>query len=130
MSRKSKGLNAERELVHLFWSRGFASIRVAGSGSSRYPSPDVLAGNGARRIAVECKASKDKVKYLTAKEVAELKKFAESFGAEPWIGMRFDDMQWHFLYLEDLKSSGRSLSVSISTAKKKGLTIDELTGGI
>ena len=130
MSRKSKGIGAERELIHLFWSRNWASIRVAGSGSSRYPSPDVLAGNGNRRIAIECKSSSETVKYLTAKEVSELEEFSRIFGAEPWIGMRFNDMRWYFLSLEDLKSSGNSFSVSVELVKKKGLEFDELIGNI
>ena len=130
MSRKSKGTNAERELIHLFWNKGFASIRAAGSGSSRYPSPDILAGNGARRVAIECKTSREQVKYITLKEVTELKQFSETFGAEPWIGMRFKDTEWHFISVEDLKRSGNSFSVSIELIKKKGLTFEELTIGI
>ena len=130
MSRKSKGINAERELIHAFWANKWSAVRVAGSGSSRYPSPDVLAGNGSRRIAIECKASGDMVKYLTAKEVSELQQFADIFGAEPWIGLRFDDMKWQFLSLEDLKSSGKSFSASIELAKKKGLKFEELIGNI
>ncbi|MAG15824.1 Holliday junction resolvase [Candidatus Woesearchaeota archaeon] len=126
MSHKSKGINAERELIHAFWNNSWSAVRIAGSGSSRYPSPDVLAGNGSRRIAIECKASKDTAKYLTAKEVGELQTFAELFGAEAWIGMRFDDMKWYFLSLEDLKASGKSFSVSIELAKKKGLKFEEL----
>jgi len=130
MSHKSKGINAERELIHLFWKNGWASIRIAGSGSSRYPCPDVLAGNGSRRIAIECKASKDSVKYLTAKEVDELQQFSKIFGAEPWIGMRFDDMKWYFLSLEDLKKSGNSFSASVELVKRKGLQFEELIGNI
>jgi Holliday junction resolvase - archaeal type len=44
--RKSKGSKAERDLIHLFWSKGFAAMRAAGSGSSQHPSPDILAGDG------------------------------------------------------------------------------------
>ena len=126
MSHKSKGINAERELIHAFWAVKWAAIRVAGSGSSRYPSPDVLAGNASRRVAIECKASKDLVKYLTQKEVSELKTFSEIFGAEAWIGMRFNDMKWYFLALEDLRKTGKSLSISVELAKRKGLTFEEL----
>ena len=53
---KAKGINAERELVHLFHKFGWSAVRIAGSGSSKYPCPDVLAGNGFRRIAIEAKA--------------------------------------------------------------------------
>ena len=126
MSRKSKGINAERELIHAFWANKWSSVRVAVSGSSRYPSPDVLAGNGVRRLAIECKASRDTSKYLTAKEVAELQQFSEIVGADAWIGMRFDDMKWYFLSLEDLKQSGGSFSASVESVKKKGLKFEEL----
>jgi holliday junction resolvase Hjr len=126
MKGKIKGSNAERELVHAFWAAGWSAVRVAGSGSSKYPSPDILAGNALRRLAIECKASGEGRKYLTQKEVAELKQFATLFGAEPWIGMRFNDMKWLFLALDDLQISKGSFSVSIELAKNKGLSMDEL----
>ncbi len=128
MSRKSKGINAERELIHAFWKVGWAAIRVAGSGSSHYPSPDVLAGNSVRRVAIECKSSSATSKYLTSKEIRELEQFSRIFGAEPWVGMRFNDMKWYFLSLEDLRQSGSSFSVSIQLAKQKGLLFEELLG--
>ena len=35
MSTKSKGTNAERELIHNLWANGYAAIRSAGSGSMK-----------------------------------------------------------------------------------------------
>ena len=61
MSRKSVGINAERELIHLFWSSGWSAVRIAGSGSSHYPSPDLIASNIARKLAIEAKVTKDKI---------------------------------------------------------------------
>ena len=130
MSHKSQGINAERELIHAFWKLGWASIRIAGSGASRYPTPDVLAGKGSRKIAIECKSSKDTAKYLTAKEVSELREFSRIFGAEPWIGMRFHHMEWYFLSLEDLRESRGSFCITVELAKEKGLRFDELIGNI
>ncbi len=131
MSRKSKGSNAERELIHLFWAApGWSAVRVAGSGSIKYPSPDVLAGNGNRRLAIECKASRDTSKYLTTKEVTELQQFAGMFGAEAWIGMRFDDMKWHFLAVEDLRQTDSSFVATVEMAKNKGLLFEELIENI
>ena len=69
MSLKSKGINAERELVHMFWSKNWACLRIAGSGSSRYPSPDVLVSNKLRRLAIECKITKEQKKYFERKEI-------------------------------------------------------------
>ncbi len=126
MSRKSKGINAERELVHAFWKAGWAAIRIAGSGSMRYPSPDVLAGKGERRLAIECKASAETKKYLTKKEVEELEAFARIFIAEPWIGVRFDKTKWFFITTSDLENTEGAHYVSVETAQRKGMLFEEL----
>jgi holliday junction resolvase Hjr len=128
MDRKAKGSHAERELVAALWKAGWAAIRTAGSGSSRYPAPDVLAGNGVRRIAVECKAAGDDKKYLAKEQVAQLQVFAKAFGAEPWIGIRFDNDQWYFISLDDLKETPAGFVVSTQYAKDKGLVLNEVIG--
>ena len=126
MSRKSKGINAERELIHLFWKNGWSACRVAGSGSTKYPSPDVLAGNNVRKLAIECKVTKDVRQYFTAKEIDELKMFAKIFGAEPWVCVKFNNVDWYFLTLEDLGGSGEGHSINIPGAKRKGFRFGEL----
>lgn len=125
MSRKAKGIRAERELIALFWGTGgWAAHRIAGSGSSRFPSPDILAGNSLRRLAIECKSTKKTSKYLTREEVGQLKCFAEIFGAEPWIAVRFD--KWFFLNLEDLRETKKGYMISEAIARTKGLLFEEL----
>jgi Holliday junction resolvase len=57
---KAKGSKGERELVAFFNENGWNCVRIAGSGSSKYPCPDILAGNAIRRLAIECKVTKDK----------------------------------------------------------------------
>jgi Holliday junction resolvase len=127
MGRKSKGMDAERELIHLFWRTGnWTAVRVAGSGAIKYPCPDVLAGNCLRRLAVECKSSKKRRKYLTDKEVKELMIFARCFGAEPWIGVRFDGINWFFLGLNELKKTKNGFVISEDLARKKGLLFEQL----
>lgn len=128
MQVKKKGTNAERELVHMFWGAGWAGVRVAGSGSMGYPSPDVLVGNGARGLAIECKATKEKRKYFKRKEILELQEFSTKFGVEPWVGIRFDNDQWYFLNIEDLKKSPNGFSATFAIAKQKGLVFEELIG--
>ena len=127
MNRKAKGTNAERELVHMMWAKGWSAARIAGSGSSKYPSPDVVAGNSARRLAIECKTCRENTKYLTKKEVDELKEFAHNFGAEPWIGVRFGK-DWYFVSPDDAKHTEKGVVVSVELVKNKGLIIDELLG--
>lgn len=127
MSRKSKGINAERDLVHKFWATtDWSAVRIAGSGSMKYPSADILASNKLRRLAIECKTSREKSKYLSEDDITQIKTFAELFGAEPWIAVKFDKEEWFFLNLEDLKRTGTNFLVSIDIARNKGLLFEEL----
>lgn len=127
MSRKSKGINAERNLIHKFWATNrWSALRVAGSGSSHYPSPDILAGNNLRKLAIECKTSKEKVRYLTKEEINELKEFSRLFGAEPWIAIKFDKIEWYFLTVEDIKATENNYVITVEIAKNKGLIFEEL----
>lgn len=126
MSRKSKGINAERDLIHKFWAHNWAAIRVAGSGSMSYPAPDVLAGNNIRKLAIECKASKEKTRYIEKEQVENLKEFAKIFGAETWIAVKFNNMEWYFLTLEDIKDVGNNYVITEDIIKNKGLLFEEL----
>jgi len=126
MSRKSKGLNAEREIVHLFWKTGnWAAIRVAGSGSIGYPAPDVLAGNGSKVLAIECKSSKNGSQYLSDREIDELKKYSQVFGAEAVVGVRFDNNGWFFFNVDDLRKTGKHYATSLEDAKRVGRRFDK-----
>ncbi len=126
MSRKGKGINAERELVHKFWSVDWACLRIAGSGSSKYPSPDILVGNNVRRLAVECKTTKENKKYFGKEEICALKKFADIFGAEPWIAVKFKGKDWFFVSLEDVEEKGKTFLIDEKIAERKGLLFEEL----
>ena len=126
MSVKSKGINAERELIHMFYSKGWVSVRVAGSGSSKYPSPDILASNAERKLAIEAKITKKQYRHFPAEEISQLKEFYQKFGAEPWIAIKFNRDSWYFLNLESLKKTCENYSISIKLAKNKGLSFSEL----
>jgi len=126
MSKKSKGSNAERELIHKFWGQGWAAIRAAGSGSQKYPSPDVLAGNVLRRLAIECKAIAASSHYFPKEEIDALKEFSLIFNAEPWVAIRFQKEGWYFISLDDLKETGKAHAISLNHAKKIGLSFEDL----
>lgn len=123
---KAKGSKGERELVKVFNEAGWSCVRVAGSGSSSYPAPDILAANAVRRLAIECKVTKENKKYFQNSEIAQLQEFSRKFGAESWVGVKFPDQSWYFLMLEDLKNTGKCWLVSLESAKKKGLNAEEL----
>jgi holliday junction resolvase Hjr len=126
INRKAKGTNAERELVKFFNESGWGAIRIAGSGSSKYPSPDILAGNAQRRLAIECKVTKDNKKYFQSKEIEQLNTFSQKFGSESWIGIKFAQEKWYFIMLEDLKKTGSCFLASLELIKRRGLTAEEL----
>ena len=128
LNKKAKGSNAERDLIHSFFENGWVAIRSAGSGSQQNPSPDILAGNNLRRLAIECKTVNDTKKYFTKKEIEELVYFANKFGAEPWVAVRFDRIDWFFLNIEDLELKDKSYFIDVVIAKRKGLNFEQLIG--
>lgn len=128
MNKKSKGTNAEREIIHRFFDNDWVAIRSAGSGSQQNPSPDILAGNNLRRLAIECKTVNDTKKYFTKKEIDELVYFAQKFGAEPWVAVRFDRINWFFLNIEDLELKDKSYFIDVVIAKRRGLSFSQLIG--
>jgi holliday junction resolvase Hjr len=126
MSAKSRGSNAERDLIHKFWEKGWAAMRAAGSGSTQYPSPDIMASNNVRKLAIECKLTTDERKYFTRQEVDELKYFAEKFGAEPWLAVKFFREEWRFFTPEDATETPASFVVTLAQAKSRGILFEEL----
>ena len=124
---KAKGSRTERELLSMFFNKDFVGTRTAGSGSTPLLAPDIIVGGNGRVLAIECKSGKDK-RYITKDQIKELREFSKKFGAESWLGVRFDREGWYFLNLEDLNesSSGNNFVVDIDLAKKKGLSFDEL----
>lgn len=125
--RKAKGTAAENELIHNFWDNEWVCIRVAGSGSTKYPAPDLLASRGDRKIVMEVKVSADVKKYFTGQEIRDLKFFGEKFGAEAWVGVKFADNQWFFITTEELEmTKSENYSISLIDMKRKGFNFDEM----
>lgn len=123
---KAKGTQAERDLIHKFWDSGWAAMRAAGSGSSQYPSPDIVAGKYGRRLAIECKITKEIKKYFPSEEIRLLNYFAKTFCAEAWVAVKFPKQEWVFFNSEDLNEAGNNFSASVELAELKGLSFEEL----
>ena len=128
MSRKAKGSNAERDLVHLFWSRGWTAVRVAGSGSMKYPSPDVIASKNKKSLAIECKACKTGYQYFDISEIEQLEEFARKAGHKALVAIKFNRTDWLFLEPEQLNRTTKRIGIKKSAALERGKRFEELTG--
>ena len=126
MSLKSKGSNAERELLHMFWAKNWACIRSAGSGSMKYPGPDLLVGNLAKRMSIECKTTKGGKIYLDEHDVGQLKDFSKIFDARSWFAVKFAKKDWRFLSLEDLKKTKTGYVIDSAQIDMYGISFEEL----
>lgn len=125
INAKAKGSNGERYILKKFWESGWACLRTAGSGSMSFPAPDLIAGNCIRRVAVECKVTKDDSKYLSKEEIKNLKSFSSFFGAESWIAVKLSDSPWYFLSLDDLKETEKNFVATKVICDSKGLSVEE-----
>jgi len=126
---KKKGSRTERELLHLFWDHKWFCIRMAGSGSMPLPCPDLLSGKKGRTLAIECKSGKGKQRrYITNEQIDELVEFSKGFGAEAWIGVRFDGMKWSFLKPNQLGKSngGNNYYIDVNLIEDKGISFEDL----
>ncbi|MDK2849412.1 MAG: holliday junction resolvase Hjr [Candidatus Woesearchaeota archaeon] len=126
MNRKRKGITAERELLHKFWKAGWACVRIAGSGSIKYPMPDVIASNGFKQIAIEIKNIGSDYKYFPKKEIKELIEFSQKFGAIPFVAVKFSGKPWLFLSVDDLKETKQGFAIQFENEKAKGFSFEEL----
>lgn len=128
-NKKAKGTAAENELIHEFWDNQWVCVRVAGSGSTKYPAPDLLASRGDRKIVMEVKVVNDIKKYFTGQEIRDLEFFSSKFGAEAWVGVKFAENQWHFIPTSELEiTKSENYSITLIEMKRKGFNFDEMIG--
>ena len=126
---KNKGTRFERDLIAQLWKEGFAAIRVAGSGVSPFPCPDIVAGNGCIYLAIEVKMRKDLPLYISAEEVMQLEKFSEGFGAVPYIALKLPRKKWKFFTIQMLERTEKNFKVD-ENVYPLGLDIEEVVGKI
>jgi len=126
----SKGIDIERKLVRKLWEAGYAAIRVpaSGAGSSEYPKPDIICGNGKRYMAFEVKKTKKDILYINKYDIKSLLMFSEIFGAEPYLAIKFSkDKFIYFLKINDLfTTKSENYKITYEQAIQKGLTFNML----
>ena len=128
-----KGSDRERELMKLLETEDYAVVRSAGSGTGglkyngeQREQPDVIAGNGNRLLAMESKSCGGKVLYIKKDNWEDLTIFAEQFGAEPYIAVRFDAKDFFFFKREDFHETSKSLRIKKEKLEEKGMKLDEI----
>jgi len=125
MAHYAKGANAERELIHTLSDKGFAVLRVAGSGVSPLPSPDVVALKAGRIIAFECKAWKGKYLAIPVVTFNDEVNWAKTAGAEFFIGWKVPHKGWFFVKEEHFNNAGKNFMITLEIAMSVGKKIDD-----
>ncbi len=96
----AKGVHYERSLMKFLATRGFSTLRVAGSGHN---SPaDIVAIKSSRVLAIECKAHANKPR-IKQEKVMEMKEWCEKAGALGFLAWRAPKKDWLFLPIESLE---------------------------
>ena len=101
MSVYNRGADFERKLLAMFWERGWAAVRAAGSGTRPEPVPDIIAAKDGRLIIVECKSTKaDRLSLKPA--IEQLARFYEISGGSAYMALRFFRKKPRFYELSGL----------------------------
>ncbi|MEN9626227.1 MAG: hypothetical protein RL557_555 [archaeon] len=126
---KAKGSKVERELFDMFIASTYRAVRVAGSGVMENADCDIIAGkSGNGKYAIEVKASKKPVKYISKEQINNFMIFADIFGLTPVIAVRFNRLGWFFFHPTDLVDSGKNFVVNLATAREKGKRFGQFFG--
>jgi len=124
MINKTRGCNAEREILHLLSEKGFAVARVAGSGMIEETNCDLFAGNRKKKYAIEVKLASENKKYLNPIQISGLIEFAENFGLTPVIAIKFLRKGWWFIPPHKLDKTEKALVISFEDVQKRGETFE------
>lgn len=126
MSNKSKGSNAERELVKIFTAQAWRALRVAGSGVNDDSPCDLIVGKvGKRGYTIEAKSSKKSRIYITKSQIEDFILFSSMIGLKPVIAVRFNYKGWIFIHPENLEDTGNNWVISLERAETHGLRFSQ-----
>ncbi|MBP1912310.1 Holliday junction resolvase Hjc [Thermococcus stetteri] len=118
--RYRRGASAERELVRLLESKGFAVLRSAGS-----HKVDLVAGNGDEYLCIEVKSTRSRKLYLPVEDVEKLIQFAGRFGGKPVLAVKFVNVGWRFYDPSKLEHGEKSYKIDLELPF---MTLDGLLG--
>lgn len=126
MGRYNKGANAERELLKLLDTNGFAVLRVAGSGSNPLPCPDAVALKNGKAIAFECKAKKGIYLAISIEQIEEELAWAKKAGAKFLVAWKIPRKGWVFLDISSFRKRGKNFMIKLDEAFKKAISFEKI----
>jgi len=124
MKNKQKGSNAERELLFMLFNKGFAVSRVAGSGSSQLPTPDVLGFKNGKALAIECKTKKGEYLNIREEQIGELKLWEKLSGLKVYVAWRLGKDAWFFIGIDKLNKTKKAYAIKKEEIQAKGKGFD------
>lgn len=128
MAYYNKGANAERELIHVFFEHGFSVVRVAGSGKTALPAPDIVALKDGKILCFECKAWDKNYLNISSQQMDEVVGWSDRAGAILHIAWKLSHKGWIFFQPNQMKKTGKGYSMSKENALKHGLNLNVITG--
>jgi len=104
-----KGVEAERELANILWSRGFAVIRgpASGAGTRRRFQPDLVAMKNGKIAVIEVKKTSKLPVYIRSEQILGLSEFSRRANAKAFIAVRLKGGKWLFYRLAEVKTTKR-----------------------
>ena len=118
MHTYKKGYRAEKELIKLLSSLGYAVLRTPKSGKNTI---DVIACKRGQIFVFECKNWKSKVR-VNEKQLDALIDFSEKAGAIPLIAIKKENKFWKFLRVEDVKENKGNIQEKL--LKEKSFSVE------
>ena len=128
MGYYNKGANAERELIHALFDKGLAVLRVAGSGTTSLPSPDVVAMRPGLGIAIECKAWSKAYLHISLAQMSELEIWSKRAGTDFYVAWKIPRKGWFFLKPEQFNKTDKAYNISRKKALTHGLVLGVVIG--
>lgn len=109
----------------MLFEEGFAVSRVAGSGCSTLPTPDIIAVKNKISVAIECKTKIGEYLNIKESQIEELKTWEKLSNCKSYIAWRLGKDSWYFLELKDLKKTKKAYSIKKEDIINKGMRLKD-----
>lgn len=128
MAHYNKGANAERELLKIIYENGFGCVRIAGSGATILPAPDIVALSPNKRLSFECKAWNSNYLNISITQMDELIRWGKISGTEVFIAWKMPQKGWFFLKPQHFSKKEKSFAITKKQAYKKNQNLSVILG--